>query len=117
METATGAPEVPTGRDLLNALHGSEICLPRSAAIAHSASLRPATAASENAGEKLRKVGRDLTWTPGLQDNNERHLRAIRRLGKQITCQMAKYSRCANWAGKGAKHCWLGHFTVPALSV
>jgi hypothetical protein len=44
--------------------------------------VQPAAPGYEIAGDKLKKVGQGLTWTPGLQDINERNLRALRRLGK-----------------------------------
>ncbi len=47
----------------------------------------PTAFAYEIAGDKLKKVGRGLTWTPGLQDINERNLRTLGRLGKGIRAQ------------------------------
>jgi hypothetical protein len=42
----------------------------------------------EIAGGTLKKVGQGLTWTLGLQDVDERNLKALRRLGKRILGQM-----------------------------
>ncbi len=36
----------------------------------------------EIAGDKSKKVGRGLTWTPGLQNINERNMGVMSRLGK-----------------------------------
>jgi hypothetical protein len=49
--------------------------------------VQPAAPGYEIAGTKLKKVGQGLTWTPGLQDMNERNLWALRRLGKGIRGQ------------------------------
>ncbi len=58
------------------------------AAIGSRQSSSPAALGYEIAGDTLKKVGRGLTWTLGLQDIDEHNLRAMRRLDKRILGQM-----------------------------
>jgi hypothetical protein len=58
----------------------------------------PAALGYEIAGGTLKKVGQGLTWTFGLQDIDERNLKALRRLSKRILGQMTAIWKYRNRA-------------------